>query len=136
MNTVLKAGAIILSRKNPDKIVVIYRKSEDDFSLPKGHLEAGETLEQCAIRETKEETGLDIEILSTLSSVTYTNSSDGYVETTYYLARSLDDKAVQPESGVNVHWMNLEEALQKISYENLRQFLSDNKNLIESFKKD
>ena len=136
MNTVLKAGAVILSKNNPDKIVIIYRKSEDDFSLPKGHLEAGETLEQCAIRETKEETGLDIELLSTLSVVTYTNNSDGYVETTYYLARSLNDNAVQPENGVDVHWMSLEEALQKISYKNLRQFLSDNKKLIESFKKD
>ena len=136
MNTVLKAGAVILSKNNPDKIVIIYRKSEDDFSLPKGHLEARETLEQCAIRETKEETGLDIELLSTLSVVTYTNNSDGYVETTYYLARSLNDNAVQPENGVDVHWMSLEEALQKISYKNLRQFLSDNKKLIESFKKD
>ena len=135
MNTVLKAGAIILSKNNPDKIAIIYRKEENDFSFPKGHLEAGETLEQCAIRETKEETGLDIQIVSILSVIPYTNKSDGHVETTYYLARSIDDSAVQPEPGVDVFWMTISEALEKISYENLRQFLKETVSIIEKYKK-
>ena len=135
MNTVLKAGAIILSKENPDKILIIYRNAQHDFSLPKGHLETNETLEQCAIRETKEETGLDIVLLKTLSKTYYSNKSDGNVETTYYLARSSNDNTVLPESGVKVYWLSIEQALEKISYENLRQLLKENKTIIEKYKK-
>lgn len=135
MDKVLKAGAIVISKDNPDKILIIYREAQNDFSLPKGHLEAGETLEQCAIRETKEETGIDIALIKTLSKTYYSNKTDGNVETTYYLARSLNDDTALPENGVKVYWLSIEQALEKISYENLRQILSNNEKLIESFKK-
>ena len=136
MSAVLKAGAVIFSKENPDKILVLYQEKHDDFSLPKGHLEAGETLKQCAIREIKEETGLDIEILSDLDVVHYTNKNDGNVETTYYIARSLDDNAVQTEDGGSIFWLTIDQALEKLSYENLRQLLITNRNLIEKFKKN
>ncbi|MBO5997048.1 MAG: NUDIX domain-containing protein [Alphaproteobacteria bacterium] len=135
MSAVLKAGAVIFSKENPDKILVLYQEKHDDFSLPKGHLEAGETLKECAVREIKEETGLDIEILAELGVNFYSNNTDGQVETTYYIARSLDDNAVHPEIGGSIYWLSIDQALEKISYENLRQLLITHRNLIEKFKK-
>ena len=135
MNTVLKAGAVILSKENPDKILVLYQEKHDDFSLPKGHWEQGETLEQCAIREIKEETGLDIQLLFALPVFHYSNAKDGAIDLTYFVARSLNDNTIQTEDGGKAFWMTIEEALEKISYENLRQFLKENKSTIEKYKK-
>lgn len=124
MSVVQKAGAIVFSQKDPEKILLLYQEKHNDFSFPKGHLENNETLEQCAIRETKEETGLDIEILYKLDTTLYTNQTDGNVELTFFVARSLDDACSNPEKGCNLLWMTYEEAYNKLSYENLRLILN------------
>ncbi|MFC1711108.1 NUDIX hydrolase [Patescibacteria group bacterium] len=52
---------IIIKRKN--KILLLKRKGShgiDQWSLPGGYLEFGETFKQCAVREVKEETGLEV----------------------------------------------------------------------------
>ncbi len=126
MKPTLKAGAIIFSRDNPDKIAVLHQQKYNDYSFAKGHLEAGETLQECAVREVKEETGLDIELLRALPPFHYHNTKDGDVEVAYFLARSLDDSTVQTETGGTLYWMSAAEALDKISYENLRRFFKEN----------
>jgi 8-oxo-dGTP diphosphatase len=44
------------------RVLVVHRPRHDDWSLPKGKLEAGETWEQAALREVEEETGLACEL--------------------------------------------------------------------------
>ncbi len=53
-----KAGCILVNTKTK-KIGLIYRKFQDDISFAKGHVEDGETFEECAVRETAEETKRD-----------------------------------------------------------------------------
>ena len=57
---VIKAGTIVIK---DDLIAMIYRDYYDDYTFPKGHLEIGETILECAIRETEEETKISVEIL-------------------------------------------------------------------------
>ena len=120
---VQKAGTVVLSKDNPEKILLLYQKKYNDFSFPKGHVENAESLEDCAIRETKEETGLDVKLLRLLNVTTYSNKHDGNVEVSFFLARSLDDAVVKPEAGCQVLWMDYETAMQKLSYENLKTVL-------------
>lgn len=56
-----RAGVIIVHEGN---ILLMYRKKGDAeyYCIPGGHIEAGETVEEAAIREIKEETTLDVEL--------------------------------------------------------------------------
>ena len=51
-----KAGTVLVDLKNK-KVGLVYRTRPQDYSFPKGHIENGETAEECALRETEEETG-------------------------------------------------------------------------------
>src|SRR2546423_7236132 len=68
------AAGGVLRRLRPDgeaEIAVIHRPKYDDWSLPKGKLEPGESFEQAALREVEEETGLICELGPELGSVGY-----------------------------------------------------------------
>ena len=60
MTKVIKAGCILINFSDK-KAGLIYRTKQNDYSFPKGHVEEGETVMECAIRETKEELGIDNE---------------------------------------------------------------------------
>jgi 8-oxo-dGTP pyrophosphatase MutT (NUDIX family) len=53
------------------EIVILHRRSPVLWALPKGTPDSGETLEETAVRETREETGLEVEIEMRISSIRY-----------------------------------------------------------------
>jgi 8-oxo-dGTP pyrophosphatase MutT (NUDIX family) len=53
------------------QILLVHRRSPVLWALPKGTPDAGETLEETAIRETREETGVDVAIEASLGSIRY-----------------------------------------------------------------
>ena len=56
-------GAVVFTREGGTVKYVIIRSTEGFYGYPKGHMEPGETEEQTALREIKEETGLDVTLL-------------------------------------------------------------------------
>lgn len=56
-------GAVVFTREEGVVKYVIIRSPEGFYGYPKGHMESGETEEQTALREIKEETGLDVSLL-------------------------------------------------------------------------
>lgn len=120
---VQKAGAIILSNLNQKNIALLYRGKQKDWSFPKGHIDAGESLTEAMIREMKEETGLNVEIIQKLQDNVYLHSDGNTISTAMFLVKSLDDSTLRKEfEGDILEWVSYNEVENKLSYDNLKNY--------------
>lgn len=96
-------GIIVRSNNGQPEILLIRHLDYDDWFLPKGHVEAGETLEQAALREIKEETNLaELEIGDYLGSFERYAETAGELKTEhYFLIRKTSDDEARIELGQN-----------------------------------
>ena len=130
----LKAGTILINTEN--KIALVYRKEDKSFTFPKGHLEKGETLKECAIRETEEETGHTCKLLKDkeIQITKYVTPSGEKVETHFYLAKDtgLVTRYIDPKDKEETHWINIDDVEDKLIYQNLKDLW---KNIKDDIKK-
>jgi 8-oxo-dGTP pyrophosphatase MutT (NUDIX family) len=110
-------------------IALIYRTRHDDWSLPKGHIEPGESREQAALREIKEETGLDARILRPLGEATYffrKKSGDLVHKTVYhYLMEAMSVELGKPNWEVTeARWVPITEAQGLLSYDKDKEIVA------------
>ena len=113
------AGGVVL---HEGQIAVVHRPKYDDWSLPKGMLEPGETWEEAALREVEEETGLRVR-LDQLATTHYAVS--GTPKSVRWWRMSLvDDDGHEPDHEVDqVRWVTPEEAMRLLNYEPDRQLV-------------
>jgi len=114
-------GAIVI-HKDGDKYKILLVKNHNgrNFSFPKGHVEKGETEQQTAIREVKEETGLDIEIIDSFREVAdYCPFGKIKKRVVFFMAQTFSDKVtIQQEELDSYMWIDLFEAHHKCTYDN------------------
>ncbi len=106
--------------------VALARKSGGGFLVPKGHLEAGETIEETALRETREELSLSEppRLLGKVGVATYTYELPGddrlHRKRLHLFAFSLPEKAaIRPqlvEGFIEARWLPVSEALNAIQF--------------------
>ncbi|MDO8507211.1 MAG: NUDIX domain-containing protein [bacterium] len=121
-----KAGAIIVhDNKGVTEVLLEYREREylKDWSFPKGGMEKGETPEETTIREIREETGLEIEIIKILPTIYYHNDHDGDVRQYMFLAKPTTENLRAEFDHDKVEWVPLEQVSKRLSYQNLKDYL-------------
>ena len=120
---VKKAGTILINLPRKE-IGIVYREKRNDYTFPKGHLEDGETLKECAIRETEEETGRKNHIVfeEKVHVENYITPSGEDVECYYYLAidDGKTDKEFSDDLKEKIIWLDYKEVKSKLSYDSLR----------------
>ena len=110
------------------------------WSLPKGHIEQGETAEQTAIREVAEETGIQGDVLAALGSIDYWFVTEGrrvHKTVHHYLMRFSGGELCDADVEVTeVAWVPLSELPHRLSYADERRLARVAHELIELLQND
>ncbi|PIR66605.1 MAG: hypothetical protein COU51_03055 [Parcubacteria group bacterium CG10_big_fil_rev_8_21_14_0_10_36_14] len=120
----IKAGGIVIKKEGEQKLVLlVYRKKENDWSFPKGHVEPGEEIKDTVMREMKEETGLKVNFVKELVPNKYKNTKTGDETITHMFLLKPVSGEIKPEhEGDKVEWVALNDVRERLSYDNLKEY--------------
>jgi 8-oxo-dGTP diphosphatase len=108
------AGGVVV---RDGAVLVVHRPRYDDWSLPKGKLERGESWEEAALREVREETGIGCRLLRELDDDRYTDRKGRPKRVRWWLMEAVALDVHEPDDEVDdVRWMPLAEAGELLSY--------------------
>ncbi|GIP17535.1 DNA mismatch repair protein MutT [Paenibacillus montaniterrae] len=116
------------------ELLMVRARGIDGWLVPSGSLEVNETTEECCIRETREETGYEVEIVKQLYLKQKTTSTGIEIRTFYYEVKLVGGKVNidDPDKDIySVAWFSIDE-LNKITY----AYEEDKDFLIEHVKKN
>lgn len=107
-------GCIVI---DDDKVLLV-KQNDGHTAFPKGHMEKGETEEECAIRETFEETGLKVKILNGYRYMqSYFVKRDVLKEVVYFLAEQKEGTLKKQDEEIkSLGFYSFEDAIFMISY--------------------
>lgn len=130
----LSAGGVVVRRRDGGWDVCLIRVGST-WSLPKGNVDPGETVEAAALREIAEETGLPREALRVKghlppSEYAYRRHQDGrlvFKRVDHLLVELTHDAPLRPQPGEvdEAAWVELDEARRRVSYRDLRSVLDE-----------
>jgi 8-oxo-dGTP diphosphatase len=110
------AGGIVLDQDG--RVVLVHRPRYDDWSFPKGKLDAGESFEEAALREVEEETGLRCRLGRELPSIEYHDAKGRRKLVRYWLMEVEADTGFVPNAEVDeVRRLPVDEAQALLTYD-------------------
>ena len=125
------AGGFVLAAEGSPRVAVIGRRNRGgriDWCVPKGHAEGNETIEQAALREVLEETGLEVKIIQELGSIHYEFSTPSAVisKTVHHFLMEQTGGTLTIENdpdheAVDIRWIPLELLADELTHENERR---------------
>jgi 8-oxo-dGTP pyrophosphatase MutT (NUDIX family) len=109
------------------EVVLVGRSYAGTWTLPKGTPQPGETIEQVAMREAQEETGLEVQLIGYIGSVSYSfvrNQVRYHKQVRHFLLEAVGgDTALHDQEYDLVQWFPVYEACRYLTYQNEVQIL-------------
>jgi ADP-ribose pyrophosphatase YjhB (NUDIX family) len=133
----VSAGGVVYrkGREGPE-VVICGRDSDGVWGLPKGTPNPGESLEEAALREVSEETGLEVAILDKLGVIEYWFAREGvrYQKWVYYYLMEAKGGSTEQHDFEydRVEWRPLEQAVRTLSFRNEVEVVERAQHLIEA----
>jgi 8-oxo-dGTP diphosphatase len=110
-------GVVIRESGHGPEVALVHRPRYDDWSLPKGKRDPGETDEQCAVREVEEETGLRCTLGRELLPTQYVDRKGRSKVVRYWEMAVTGSRAFEPNDEIDeVAWLSIAKAISWLSY--------------------
>lgn len=118
----IKAGCYLVDVKNK-KVALVYREKRNDWSFPKGHREEGETIEECAVRETAEETKRVAQIVPEIEPIVGRYQTPAGEKCACYMFVAIDKGHSDNDSWDthDTYFIDVDKVEEKLTYEDLKQ---------------
>ncbi len=123
-------GMVFRRNKKTNEVeILLIQDAKDRWTIPKGHIEEGETAKETAEREIGEETGLtEVDVLNWLGKINfrYRRANSLVLMTTeiFLVQAKGDTDKLKPEDWMNgIKWFSANEALDKIEYEDIGKII-------------
>lgn len=106
-----------------NKVLLVYEKVGEFWGFPKGHMEEGETEIQTALREVKEEVGIDVEIdKNKRYEINYIIRDEIDKTCVLYLAKPINNDIQKQESEIQeIEWCDYDEVIEKLTFDNWKE---------------
>jgi|tagenome__1003787_1003787.scaffolds.fasta_scaffold20963033_3 8-oxo-dGTP diphosphatase len=123
---ILAAGGVVWRRRDDGRaeIAVIYRPKYDDWTLPKGKLDPGETFEEAALREVHEETGLRCRLGRRLEDTHYRDRHNRPKLVQWWEMEAGDGEFVPNNEVSELEWLSPQDARARMSYERDKELVA------------
>ena len=124
---VVQAAGGVIARHTPRgeiQVLLVHRPHREDWTFPKGKLEAGESHEGCALREVEEETGLRCTLGAELPASSYTNGNGRPKVVRYWIMDPGNGRAGPRNEVDAIRWVSLADAATLLSYPRDREILT------------
>ena len=112
---IVSAATIVLNEQGE---ILLIKGPRRGWEMPGGQVEEGESLKEAAIRETKEESGIDIEVIKFCG--VYQNVSESICNT-LFLGTPIGGELTTSSESLEVGFFPVEEALEMVTWNNFRQ---------------
>ena len=115
------AGGVVV---RDGRVALVHRPRYDDWTLPKGKVDPGESFEQAAVREVEEETGLRAHLVRELQATNYDVKGRPKI-VRYWLMEVDDERPFAPNDETDeLRWAPLDEALRLLTYDRDRDLVA------------
>jgi 8-oxo-dGTP diphosphatase len=123
----VKAAGGVIVRESDGKleVAVIHRPRYDDWSLPKGKLEDGESFKEGALREVEEETGFVCELGRELSATEYRDRKGRPKIVRYWQMTARKGKFKVNDEVDELRWVSLKKAAGLLEYDHDRKLIAE-----------